>query len=109
MSTQETRFQRMEDKIDGVKHDVNEIKSEVQELKSDIKYHMTKVEEHVAGDKKIINEIQPILAKLPQIVEMAEEYHFNKKVKDKTVKLIGILGMLVGLLAGLDKLGIITL
>lgn len=109
MSTQETRFQRMEDKIDSVKQDVTEVKVEVQEMKYDIKNHMKKVEEHVAGDKKIINEIQPLLARLPQIIEMAEEYHVSKKIKDRVLKTLGILGMLVGILAGLEKLGIIIL
>lgn len=109
MSTQETRFQRMEDKIDSVKQDVTEVKVEVQEMKSEIKHHMKKVEEHVAGDKKIINEIQPLLARLPQIIEMAEEYHVSKKLKDRVLKTLGILGMLVGILAGLEKLGILTL
>ena len=109
MSTQETRFQRMEDKIDSVKQDVTEVKVEVQEMKSEIKHHMQKVEEHVAGDKKIINEIQPLLARLPQIIEMAEEYHVSKKLKDRVLKTLGILGMLVGILAGLEKLGILTL
>lgn len=109
MSTQETRFQRMEDKIDSVKQDVTEVKVEVQEMKSEIKHHMKKVEEHVAGDKKIINEIQPLLARLPQIIEMAEEYHVSKKLKDRVLKTLGILGMLVGILAGLEKLGIFIL
>lgn len=105
----EVRFQRMEDKIDSVKEDVMAVKSEVSEMKTDIKHHMEKVEEHVAGDKKLINEIQPLLARLPQIVEMAEEYRVSKKIKDRTVKLLGFVGMIVGILAGLDKLGILTL
>lgn len=109
MSTQETRFQRMEDKIDSVREDVTEVKTEVQSMKTDIKHHMKKVEEHVAGDKKIINEIQPLLARLPQIIEMAEEYHVSKKLKDRVLKSLGIIGMLVGILAGLDKLGLLTL
>jgi hypothetical protein len=97
----------MEDKIDSVKEDVIAVKTEVSEMKSDIKHHMKKVEEHVAGDKKIINEIQPILAKLPQIVEMAEEYHVSKRLKERTIKLLGIIGMLVGIASGLSKMGII--
>lgn len=103
----EVRFQRMEDKIDSVKEDVIAVKAEVSEMKSDIRHHMKKVEEHVAGDKKIINEIQPILAKLPQIVEMAEEYHVSKRLKERTIKLLGIIGMLVGIASGLSKMGII--
>ena len=103
----EVRFQRMEDKIDSVKEDVMAVKSEVSEMKTDIRHHMEKVEEHVAGDKKLINEIQPILTKLPQIVEMAEEYHVSKRLKERTIKLLGIIGMLVGIASGLAKMGII--
>ena len=102
----ETRFQRMEDKIDSVKEDVVEVKLEVSEMKSDIKHHMQKVEEHVAGDKKIINEIQPILAKLPQIVEMAEEYHISKSIKNRVWKALGAVGLVLGILASISKFGI---
>lgn len=103
----EARFQRMEDKIDSVKEDVIAVKTEVSEMKSDIRHHMQKVEEHVAGDKKIINEIQPVLTRLPQIIEMAEEYHVSKKLKDRFWRLAGGIGLLVGILSGLSKLGIV--
>lgn len=105
----EARFQRMEDKIDSVKEDVTEVKLEVSEMKSDIKNHMKQVEAHVAGDTKIINELQPILNKLPHIVEMAEEYHVSKQIKKRVWKYIGAFGMISGIVGGLVKMGIITL
>lgn len=105
----EVRFQRMEDKIDSVKEDVTEVKIEVNEIKSDIKHHMKKVESHVAGDNKIINELQPILNKLPHIVEMAEEYHISKQMKKRVMKYVGVFATVLGIFGGLVKVGIITL
>lgn len=105
----EVRFQRMEDKIDSVKEDVTEVKMEVAEIKTDIRHHMSKVESHVAGDNKIINELQPILAKLPHIVEMAEEYHISKQLRKRVWKYVGVIATLVGLTAGLMKVGLINL
>jgi wobble nucleotide-excising tRNase len=104
----EVRFQRMEDKIDSVKEEISEVKVEVTEIKADIKYHIDRVEDHITGDKKIINEIQPILAKMPHIIEMAEEYHLSKKMKAKVWRAVGGVGMLVGIAAGLAKIGIIS-
>lgn len=104
----EKRFQRMEDKIDSVKQDVVEVKLEVSEMKTDIRHHMSRVEDHVAGDKKIINELQPVLAKLPHIVEMAEEYQTSKQIKKRAYKYLGTTALLVGILGGLVKMGIIT-
>lgn len=105
----EVRFQRMEDKIDSVKEDVTEVKIEVNEIKSDIRNHMNKVEAHVAGDNKIINELQPILNKLPHIVEMAEEYHVSKQIKKRVWKYVGGFGLITGIVGGLVKMGVLTL
>ena len=105
----EIRFQRMEDKIDSVKEDVMEVKIEVNEMKSDIKSHMNKVESHITGDNKIINELQPILNKLPHIVEMAEEYHVSKQIKKRVWKYVGGFGLITGIIGGLVKMGVLTL
>jgi len=105
----EVRFQRMEDKIDSVKEDVTEVKLEVNEMKSDIKHHMKQVESHITGDTKIINELQPILNKLPHIVEMAEEYHVSKQIKNRVWKYVGGFGLITGIVGGLVKMGVLTL
>lgn len=99
----------MEDKIDSVKHEVTEVKLEVGEIKADIKHHMDKVEQHITGDNKIINELQPILNKLPHIVEMAEEYHISKQMKKRIWKYVAGFATLFGIFGGLVKTGIIVL
>ena len=77
----ELRFQRPEDKVDHVKEDL-------QELRTDIKIHMSKVEDHVAGDNKIITHIMPLLEKLPEIVTMLEDHDFQKRKKEDIKKTI---------------------
>lgn len=93
----ELRFQRIEDKVDVIKQDVSEIRS-------DMKVHLSKVEEHITGDKKIIDELRPVLAKLPQIVEMAEEHHFAKQLKLKAMKIIGGIAILAGIAASISRI-----
>ena len=100
----EERFQRIEDKVDNLREDVIEIKV-------DMKHHIEKVEEHITGDKKIINEIQPLLAKLPGIVEIVEDHAFDKKLKKKRAETIkhygsrlGLLSLIIGIVTGVIKL-----
>lgn len=93
----ESRFQRLEDKVDVVKEDIAELKSE-------FKGGMELMKEHVAGDKKIINELQPVLSKLPDIVEMAEEYRFQQQLKTKVMKTIAAISVVIGLIAGITKI-----
>ena len=106
MSTKdnELRFQRIEDKVDDLKVDVTEIKI-------DMKHHMDKVEEHITGDKKIINEISPLLEKLPGLVEIVEDHAYAKRVKaerkEKAAEIgkrIGFVSMCIGIIAGIAKI-----
>lgn len=63
------KFEKLEDKIDQVGDNVNQ-------LRTDFKVHVALIEEHVAGDKKIINEIQPIL----------EAYKFEQLKKKEAIE-----------------------
>lgn len=100
----ETRFQRVESKLD-------ELKDDMTELKTDFRIHINLVEEHVAGDKKIINQITPILDKLPSIMEIVEDYQFTKVLKQKrmdsikevTTKL-GLVGLVLGIIVSIVKI-----
>lgn len=77
----DTRLDRLESKVD-------KIQDQVSELQVDLKVHMKLVEEHVTGDKKIINEIQP----------MIQDYYFEKQQKARraeSLKKAGILAAIV--------------
>ena len=104
MSDKEIRYQRMEDKIDEVKSDIVEVKIEITEIKTDMKHHMDAVETHILGDDKIITALQPIISKLPHIVEMAEEYHLSKQIKSKVIRTAGYTGTIIGILVGVLKI-----
>lgn len=75
----ERRFERLEDKVDEIKEDVGE-------LKAGLKMHMEKVDEHIAGDKKIINEITPLLSSLPALIDMAEDHQYKKKRDEEQIE-----------------------
>lgn len=75
------RLDKLESKVDAVKEDI-------MELKSDFKIHTTLIREHVAGDTKIISDLKPILAKLPEIVEIVEDYQYSKLSREKKMKFI---------------------
>jgi len=100
----ENRIDRLEDKLDSVKEDVVE-------LKSDMKYLMPKIEEHITGDKKIINHIAPVIDKLPSLIEIVENDQFEKrkkqerreKLKSLTSKLL-LISTLVGIGAGISRI-----
>jgi archaellum component FlaC len=105
------RLNRLEDKVDGVK-------TEVSELRTEFKVHSTLVAEkleifdsHITGDNKIINHIQPLLERLPDIVEVVEDVRFQKKKQEeKNQKMkkisakLAIIATIVGIGAGLVKI-----
>lgn len=100
----ETRIDRLETKLDAVKEDVTE-------LKTDMKHLMPKIEEHITGDKKIINHLAPVIEKLPNLIEIVENDQYEKRKKkeraDRIKALTGkllILSSIVGIGAGLTKI-----
>ena len=100
----ETRIDRLEDKVDSIKEDVTE-------LKVDMKHLMPKIEEHITGDKKIINHLSPVLDKLPALIEIVEQDQFEKmKKKEKAEKRnnlitkLTLVSMIIGIGAGITKI-----
>jgi len=105
----DNRIERIEDKLDKVQHDVIE-------MRIDMKHMLPKIEEHIAGDKKIINELIPVLEKLPLIVEIAEIHQFQElKKKERNLKVkywstrLGLISIIIGGIAGITKILGITL
>lgn len=100
----ETRIDRLETKVDDIKEDVVE-------LKTDMKHLMPKIEEHITGDKKIINHLSPVLDKLPALIQIVENDQFEKRKKEEkaqklktlTSKLM-LLSIIVGIGAGVSKM-----
>lgn len=77
------RFSNLEQKVDKVKDDVNEIKMELKLQRVDLSRAMEIVEKHVAGDNKIINEIAPLMHHMPSLVDIVQEYKYEKEKKAK--------------------------
>ena len=100
----ETRFQRLEDKVDDASEKITAVQFELKEARNDMKHHMQEVAKHVAGDKKIIDKLIPVLDKLPTIVEMAEKYHFQKQFRKKLYKTIAFVGLVAGVVATISKM-----
>ena len=100
----ESRFQRLEDKVDA-------IKDEVAELKTDMKVHMAIVEKHVSSDERIIEKINPLLDKFGEIVEVVEEHKFDKQLRQKKMetlskwtKRLGLVSVIISVIIGISKL-----
>lgn len=98
-------------RLDRLEVKVDKVEETVVEIKTDLKHYNAKVEEHLTSDAGIIKKISPILQKLPQIVEIAEEYQYNQKKKEKrnaavksTALYLGVIATVVGILSGLSKL-----
>ena len=111
MPTDNKRLERLEDKVDLIKDDVSE-------LKSDFKVHVNKMEdkmevfgEHITGDQKIINHLEPFLKQLPEFSEALGDYKFKKQLRERrekwikrTTAVLGLVSLLVGISVGVSKL-----
>jgi hypothetical protein len=75
------RLDKLEDKVDAIREDVTE-------LKTDFKIHTALIQEHVAGDAKIISELKPILHKLPDIIQIVEDHQYDRKNRERKMQLI---------------------
>lgn len=84
----QVRFQRLEDKVDKLDDKVDHVKVDLTELKADIKIHMHTVEKHISQDQKIINIIAPVMEKLPDMVQMIEDYRFERGLKERKMATI---------------------
>ncbi len=100
----EKRLDRLDDKMDRVEEVVIE-------LKTDLRHYNERIVSHIAAEDKHNESLHPLLDKLPQIVEIAEAYQFDKKLKEikaqKTKKFtvgIGIISTLIGIVLGLTRL-----
>ncbi len=107
----EKRLERLENKVDR-------IEDTVVEIRTDMKHYNNKVEDHLKSDAGIIKTISPILEKLPQIVEIAEQYQFEKQLEAKKTEdrnrrnelakfysiRLGIISTIIGIAIGASKL-----
>ena len=106
----------IENRIDRLETKVDDIKEDVVELKTDMKHLMPKIEEHITGDKKIINHLSPVLDTQPALIEIVENEQFEKRKKEEkaqklktlTSKLM-LLSIIVGIGAGVSKMLGLTL
>lgn len=97
--TDKNRLERLEGKVDTIKEDIFELKSEFKVHVVNMENKLDTFEKHIAGDNKIINHISPIIEKFPVIIEIVEEYNFEKKKKaerNSKIKAFSIKAGIVG-------------
>jgi predicted nucleic acid-binding Zn-ribbon protein len=75
------RLVRLEDKVDQLKDDVADLKTDFKVMSAKVSSKMDKFDEHIIGDNKIINHISPMLDKLPDLIDIVQEYRLEKKQK----------------------------
>lgn len=93
----EKRLDRLEDKVDSIKADVSD-------LKADMRVHLAKVDEHIAGDKKIITEWRPVVELVPELKEIIDNHKFEKRAKERRHKFIAVTATVVALVAGVFEI-----
>ena len=107
----EKRFTRLEDKTHSIKEDLVE-------LKSDVKHMNNIMESHVAGDQKIISQLQPLFDSMPEFCELVKDHVYKKQYRkvakekraDRLMKLrsvslwVGIPATVLGSIAGALKI-----
>ena len=99
------RFDRVELKVDKLNDDVIEIKSNIKNMSDRLDLHMEKVEAHVAGDNKIIYEIQPLLQQMPTIAKIIQEYHLEKLQSEQKLENMKRTSLAVGLVVAVVTVG----
>lgn len=83
------RLERLEDKVDKLKEDISE-------LKTDFKVHTALIQEHVAGDKKIIIELQPMLEHYRFEKEKKEIFYKRAKLGSQLAAILSVSVMVIG-------------
>lgn len=96
----ESRFDKLDNKIEKVREDVSELKVDLKAHIVESKINMDVIRDHVAGDKKIINAIEPLMSELPDLVNIIKEYQFNKLKKQKKLSFLNITKSKIAILVG---------
>ena len=111
----EERVVRIEDKLDKLQISHSELRSDVRYMAKKLDESRKIMEEHVAGDQKIINQLTGII---PDLKEMIVDYKHKKSVQadkkekwDNKVKLsvdlakfLTVVSITVGIVTGVMKL-----
>lgn len=107
----EERFDRIEKKVDHLQDDVYEMRSDLKVHMHRMDEKMDRFEDHIVGDNKIINHIQPLLERLPLLTEMVEDHNYKKIYKKKASEKIkywstrlGLVSIVVGIIFGALRL-----
>lgn len=96
MDIKESRFQRLEDKVDRVENKVIEVGSKLDT-------HMEVVKDHIAGDKKVINEWKPVIEMVPHLKEIIDNHNYEKERNRRWKNTLMITATIVGIIAGLSR------
>ena len=94
-------------RVDEIRDDVSELKAEskvqrqmVTSLRDDFKEHTNLIREHVAGDTKIIKEIQPFFENIGDLKEILSDYQFKKEIKRRKLEKLKYWSSRIGLVGG---------
>lgn len=79
----EERFNRMEDKLDKTSDKVIGLESEFKNMARKYEDHIELVQEHIAGDQKIIDQLEDLV---PQLKEMTQDHLIRKSIREEKKK-----------------------
>lgn len=78
----EKRLDKLEEGQEKIQNKLEKFHEDIVETKTDLKIFTERVTEHVASDKKIASEIEPLVQILPNLKNMVEDHEY-KKTRDK--------------------------
>jgi chromosome segregation ATPase len=101
----DSRFSRLENRVDEIKDDVAEIKAEqkvfttsVSDLKDQVKDYTEAVNSHVTSDNKVITVLE---RKLEPILK---DFEYKREREERRTKLLKLWGMRLGVVATLGTI-----
>lgn len=114
----DARITRIETRVDEIKDAVSKVEAKqevmsesIKEIREDFHEHTHLVKQHVAGDTKIIQEIQPLLSAMPHLTELAEEFKYQKMKKQDRKDLLtswskklGLVSLVLAIFVSISKL-----
>lgn len=107
----EKRMERVENKVEQINDSVVDLKIDVAKINTKLDTHISRIEDHILGDNKVINHIQPMVEKMPLIMEILEEYNYikNSKLRSKaklehTIKKFTLVSVLLGIVYSIMRI-----
>ena len=94
----EKGHEKLHEKIDRVHGDMLE---RTNDIKTDLKVFTEQVKDHVASDKKIAAEIEPLVNIIPHLTDMVNDHSYKKERAKRWMTKVKNFGLYVSVIGGI--------